>query len=110
MKEKDIQKEIMNMLLIHPAVAWGYITTVGTVKGVHGGRPFSVGFPGQSDIMGQLKDGRLFAIEVKVPGKTPTDEQNDFITTVNNSHGVAGWADNVEDARRIIDEACVIKQ
>lgn len=102
MREKDIQAAALKGLINSPLVAWAYITTVGTVKGVHGGRPFRVGFNGQSDIMGQMSDGRLLAIEVKVPGKAPTDDQLKFISTVIESNGVAGWCDSANGALEII--------
>jgi len=72
----------MNLLLVHPKVAWAYVTSAGTVKGMGGGRPFRIGFPGLSDIIGQMCDGRLLAIEVKVPGKKPTVDQIVFIDGV----------------------------
>lgn len=105
MSEKVIQQAIIKAISKHPLVAWCYITTVGTVKGVGGGKMFKVGFPGQSDIMGQLRDGRLLAIEVKQPGKVPTDIQNDFIALVNENDGVAGWADSVDMALEILEKA-----
>jgi hypothetical protein len=37
--------------------------------------------------MGQLKDGRFLAIEVKKPGGKLTKEQNEFITMVNMNKG-----------------------
>lgn len=103
MKESDIQKAILKMLKSHPKVGWAYITSSGYVKGVNGGKMFRVGVPGMSDIMGQMKDGRLLAIEVKVPGKTPTELQEQFIADVNLYYGVAGWADSVETAIKVIE-------
>lgn len=102
MKESDIQNEIMGVLFKHPLVAWAYVTTTGTLKGVHGGRPFQVGFNGLSDIMGQLKDGRMLAIEVKVPGKKPTEEQYDFLRTVALNNGLAFWADSADYVNKIL--------
>ena len=105
MKEKEIQQAIIKALSKHPMVVWCYVTTVGTVKGAHGGRMFKVGFSGQSDIMGQLTDGRILAVEVKQPGKEPTEVQADFIALVNKYGGVAGWADSVEVALEILEKA-----
>lgn len=104
MKESEVQKKIMNMLTTHPKVAWAYVTSSGYVKGVNGGRMFKVGVPGMSDIMGQLKDGRLFAIEVKAPGNKPTELQQQFIADVNKYGGQAGWADSVETAINILED------
>ena len=105
MSEKEIQKIILKAIKRHPYVAWAYTTSSGYVKGVNGGQMFRVGVPGMSDIMGQMKDGRLLAIEVKVPGKKPTELQMDFIQLVNQYYGVGGWADNIETAIKIIEEA-----
>ncbi len=102
MKESDIQEEIMKVLLLHPRVAWSFVVTTGKVQG-RGGHWITLGFPGISDILGQLRDGRILAVEVKVPGKTPTEKQWDFIDTVNRFGGVAGWADSVESALNILD-------
>jgi hypothetical protein len=104
MKESDVQKAILKMLKSHPKVGWAYITSSGYVKGLGGGKMFRVGVPGMSDIMGQMKDGRLLAIEVKVPGKRPTESQMQFIADVNRFYGIAGWADSVETAMKITDE------
>jgi hypothetical protein len=103
MKESAIQKEIMNMLKEHPRVVWCYVTSAGYVRGIQGGMRFKVGFDGMSDILGQLRDGRLFAIEVKRPGKKPTELQQEFIDMVNNNGGVANWVDNLMDAMQLIE-------
>lgn len=105
MSEKEIQKAILKAIKAHPRTGWAYITSSGYVKGLNGGQMFRVGVPGMSDIMGQMKDGRLLAIEVKVPGKKPTELQLDFIQMVNQYDGVGGWADRTETALKIIDEA-----
>jgi hypothetical protein len=57
---------------------------------------------GVSDIIGQLNDGRFFCIEVKRPKEKPTREQLAFLQMVRESNGVSGWADNVEDALKIL--------
>ena len=101
--ERGIQTAIMNALFAHPKVAWAYVTTIGLFKG-RGGQRINVGFPGQSDILGQMKDGRFLAIEVKQPGKVPTEDQYKFLDLVSKNNGVSGWADNIEDAIKIVDE------
>ena len=102
MKESEIQKKIVNMLRNHPLVAWCYVTSAGYVKGLNGGTMFKIGVVGMADIMGQLKTGQLLAVEVKVPGKTPSKEQLEFIDTVNKNNGVAFWVDNVEEAKELM--------
>ena len=103
MKESKLQTDIMNMLLNHELVSWAYVTSAGGFR-VKGGY-ITVGFKGLSDIIGQLKDGRLFAIEVKLPGKTPTPEQLDFIETVNSANGIAGWCDSINGAESILEKS-----
>jgi len=103
--EKKIQHDILEKLDEHPYVVWAYITCAGVVKGYTGGRPFRIGPNGLLDILGQLKDGRLFSIEVKIPGKEPSEDQQKMINKINRDMGIAGWADNVEDAIAIIEQA-----
>lgn len=103
MKERDIQTAIMNMLVMHPKVAWAYVTSAGTARGIGGGRPFRIGFNGLSDIIGQLNDGRLLAIEVKMPGKKPTDTQLEFLDSVSKSNGLSFWSTSVEDAEKELE-------
>lgn len=98
MKESKIQTAIMNLLLVHHQVSWAYVTSAGGFR-VKGGY-VTVGFKGLSDIVGQMKDGRFLAIEVKVPGKKPTEAQLDFIDTVNTANGLAFWCDSVEGAEK----------
>lgn len=102
MKESEIQTDIMKLLLTHPKVAWAYVTSAGMVKGIGGGRPFRVGFVGLADILGQMNDGRLLAIEVKRPGKKPTEEQVEFLDAVSDANGVAGWVDSIEGAVELL--------
>lgn len=105
MTESELQSKIMIALYAHPLVAWAYVTSTGTFRGMGGGRPIKIGFPGMADILGQLKDGRSLAIEVKLPGKTPTDEQFDFLDTVSTNGGLGFWADSVGIVLYTLDNA-----
>lgn len=111
-KEGKVQSDIMCALMVHPLVAWAMVVTVGTFRLKHGW--MKCGYfctatekqkTGMSDILGQLRDGRLFCIEVKEPGKTPDEHQQDHLEYVVKNNGVAGWADNVVDALLIIKNA-----
>jgi len=104
--ERKIQTAIMSMLMDLPMVAHAHVTTNGLFKGKGGGAWLNIGYPGQLDIVGQLRDGRYFAIEVKTPGEEPTELQDNEINFITRNNGVAGWADNVEDANRIIELCC----
>jgi hypothetical protein len=57
---------------------------------------------GSSDLIGWRNDGRFVAIECKSPGKKPTQEQQDFLWSVRNGHGLSGIAYSIADFRRII--------
>lgn len=91
----------MNLLHKHPSVAWAMVTTTGTLK-IRGGYWITIGFPGVSDIIGQLRDGRLFAVEVKQPGEMPTKVQRDFIELVIRNGGSACWVVSVEEVAEFL--------
>lgn len=102
MTEREIQNAVMDVLGRHPLVAWVYVISVGTYRGHSGGRPIKIGFPGQADIMGQMKDGRILAIEVKKPGQKPRADQYEFLQLVSRHNGLAGWCDSAESALAVI--------
>lgn len=85
-KEQDIQTSIMN-----------YISSIG-------GLPLkfnNIGIyakAGVSDILACIK-GRFVAIEVKRPGKKPTQLQENFIKAVNTVGGLGFWADNLDEVK-----------
>lgn len=56
------------------------------------------------DIIGQLRDGRFFALEVKRPGELPTNEQAEFLRMVEKCGGVSGVANNWQQAKAILCE------
>ena len=103
MKESDIQSDIMTMLTSHPQVVYAFVTTTGTVRGLKGGRPFKVGIPGLCDILGMLRGGQSFGIEVKKPGEEPDDDQWEFLRLCEKNGGRYGWTCNVEGAMMIVD-------
>ena len=103
MKESDIQSDIMLALGEHPLVAWVYVTTTGTFKGLKGGAKYKIGVPGMPDIMGQMRDGRLLGIEVKKPGDVPKPVQHEFLDMISKNNGVCGWCDSVKGALQIVE-------
>lgn len=69
----------------------------------HKGRLVHFGLcSGSSDLIGIYK-GRFLAIEVKRPGKTPTDAQDHFIEFVNNAGGIAFWVDDPKQIKNKLD-------
>lgn len=93
--ERDILGAVLQYLNLHKNVAWATRFNVGAMYIEK--RYVSFGFKGLSDIIGQLKDGRMLAVEVKRPGKLPTADQEAFMRLVNSSGGLAFWADDVFD-------------
>lgn len=57
---------------------------------------------GVSDLLGMLKNGRLFCLEVKRPGEMPSSEQDDFINAVLAANGIAGVVYSWQDARDLL--------
>ena len=53
--------EVLKALRAHPAVVWCERMNSGAAK--VGGRFIRFGWPGCPDVLGQLKDGRLLAVE-----------------------------------------------
>ena len=74
---------------------WFYKLFIGNVEQKGKGVP---------DIVGMLRDGRLFALEVKRPGEKPTEEQAVFLAMVNDAGGLAGVVCNWMEAKKLLDE------
>lgn len=66
------------------------------------GNRVTIGFPGLSDIIGATPQGRFFAIEVKMPGEKPRQNQLDFLASMENTGAIAGWCTSVEEALDIV--------
>lgn len=66
------------------------------------GNRVTIGFPGLSDLIGCTNDGKFFAIEVKVPGEKPRQNQKDFIDAMLRQGAIAGVAHSVEEALWLI--------
>lgn len=60
---------------------------------------------GVSDIIGQLRGGRFFALEVKRPGEEPTEEQAVFLGMVNDAGGIAGVVCNWMEAKTLLEKS-----
>ena len=92
--------EVLKALRNHSAVAWCERQNSGAAK--VGGRFIRFGWRGCSDIIGQLKDGRLLACEVKAPKGKLNEEQQIFINQVNHAGGVAFMACNYKDVQEAL--------
>jgi hypothetical protein len=105
--ERDVQPTVLAFLQIHPRVAWVVRMNTGVAEfGNNDGLPVRrvrFAFPGCSDIIGQLRDGRFLAVECKREvGGSVTEEQEAFLRNVNRYGGCAFIARGVEDCVRAL--------
>jgi hypothetical protein len=101
--ESEVQKAIMAYLKLHIKVAWVCRNNVGSMQ--IEGRYVKFGFKGFSDVIGQMKDGRFLAVEIKRPGKMPTQSQEIFLKMVQDNGGIGFWADDVFTVEEKLREA-----
>jgi len=87
--------EVLKVLRNHPAVAWAERQNSGAMK--VGQRFVRFGWRGCSDVLGQLKDGRLLACEVKATAGRLRPEQAVFLERVRQYGGTAFVARNAND-------------
>lgn len=105
--EAQTQQSILRYLAISPRVAWAERMNTGAIKiPVPGGRDRFVrfGFPGCPDILGQLIDGRLLAVEVKSPSGRASEAQEAFLALVATHGGVAVLARSTGDLTAILGD------
>lgn len=95
--ERDVLASILEYLPYAKPVAWFARMNSGgyEIKGQF----VRFGFKGCSDIIGQLRDGRFLAIEVKRPGGTVTEDQVEFLAKVQRANGVAFVAHSLDDVQ-----------
>ena len=87
--------EVLKALQAHPAVAWCERQNTGAAK--VGNRFIRFGWPGCSDVIGQLRDGRFLAVEVKSHTGRLRPEQAIFLDRINGAGGAAFVARNCLD-------------
>lgn len=99
--EAAVLSAVLQALSHHKSVAWHQRMNTGAGKLMYqdGGtsRFLRFGFPGCPDIIGQLRDGRFLAVEVKRPSGTLSGEQSQFLKLVQENGGVGFVARRVED-------------
>ncbi len=91
--------EVLRALRNHPTVAWAERQNSGAFRTAEG-QFVRFGWPGCSDVIGQLRDGRLLAVEVKGPTGNLRPEQQKFLDLVNDAGGCAFLARNLADVHR----------
>ena len=100
--ERDVLRECLSLLAIHPKVAFAYRVNTGGVK--FGEQWVKFGIKGQADITGMLKDGRRLEVECKRVGKYPSPEQNAFLFMVNKDGGFACHVDSVDRLALLLEQ------
>ena len=100
MTETDIMKNIMIALCERGCIV---NRTNSGVYYTKDGRPVRVGAPGMSDLQGHTPSGQCFYLEVKKPGQKPRKNQIEFLEAMRSTGAIAGWADSVENALKIVD-------
>lgn len=103
--ESQVQKAILDYLKLRQFFCWR--SNTGARKFDYQRRDgkithnfFQWGKPGSGDILGMLKDGRFFSIEVKAQGKKPTESQEEFMAEVRANKGIAFVAYSVDDVAK----------
>jgi hypothetical protein len=103
-RESTILEAVLRLVRVHPKVAWVRRMNTGAVQ-MRGVRFMRFGFVGCSDLIGQLKDGRFLAIEIKAPAGRLTVEQAEFLDRVKRHFGVSGVARSIDDAMKLLADA-----
>ena len=104
--EHQIQSACLEYLAVCPRVAWAERMNTGAINiPVPGGKDRFIrfGFPGCSDIIGMLKDGRFLAVEVKSATGRATEAQEAFLSQVATYSGVAGIVRSVEALKALLE-------
>lgn len=97
--ERQIVATILAGLSSLPEVAWCARMNTGAAQG---DRFVRFGFVGLADIIGQMVDGRMLAIECKRPGERATEPQQLFLHWVHQAGGLAGVARSWEEVQAIL--------
>lgn len=92
--ERDILAACLQLLAVHPKVAWAARQNTGGMA--LEGRFVKFGMTGAADITGMLRGGRRLEVECKREGKRPTADQNAYLLMVNKDGGWAVWVDSVD--------------
>lgn len=91
--ERDILAACLQLLAVHPKVAWAARQNTGGMA--LEGRFVKFGMTGAADITGMLRGGRRLEVECKRSGKMPSPAQNAYLFMVNKDGGWACWVDSV---------------
>jgi hypothetical protein len=92
----------MAILASHPAVALWWRQNTGGAK--LGGFHVKFSFKGASDLMGVLKGGRFFAVEVKASDGVMSQDQINFLQNVADAGGFAAWVNSSSELKYCLDQ------
>lgn len=101
-KEAAALVEVLKALRTHPAVSWAERQNTGSAR--IGGRFIRFGWPGCSDVLGMLRDGRFLAVECKSPTGKLRPEQAVFLERINGAGGVGFMARDCRDIYRELNK------
>ena len=91
--ERDVLKAAIQLLALHPRVAWAHRFNSGAYA--DGGRYIRFGFVGCPDIIGQMTDGRILCLEIKRPGKKLSEDQLIWFAFAERNKINAMWCDGL---------------
>jgi hypothetical protein len=100
--ERDVLRAGLQLLRVHPLVAWASRINSGAVENANGQFVRFNQIVGCSDIVGQMKTGHFLALEAKRPGQKPTEPQMLFLHMVEAHGGCSGWFDSVDALESIL--------
>ena len=107
--EKDVEKAILHAfrlkyhITLYKTDAGAAGMRLGMGKSASGRSGLPTGFP---DLLGAIPgSGRMIVIEVKRPGKKPTDIQGYFLTLFREIGVIAFWADSLDTALQKYENA-----
>ena len=99
--EAKVLQAVGQFLRLSPKTAWIARMNTGAVK--MGDSYVRFGMPGMSDFIGQMKGGRMLAIECKSTTGKLSSIQAHFLVMVSKNGGVSGVARSVGDVVQILD-------
>lgn len=99
--EADVLAAVWKYISHHPKVSWCTRINSGAANG--DGRYVKFNYKrGMSDLIGQMRDGRILCCEVKAPTGELLDHQREFLNEVLRHNGVAFVARSIEDAEKAL--------
>lgn len=98
--EAQVLKSVLAYLRRHPLI----LTVERSQSGVFrdGDRHIRVGFVGKLDVTFMTKQGRYGEVEIKKPGKKPTEAQAARIAKIKSGGGISGYVTSVDEMEALL--------